>query len=799
MKNKLILIFISILLFSNIYCQNSDLINQELLFKKWDAMWICHPEHNGNKTGVYLFRKQVDLKETPDKFIVHITADNRYKFYVNGEMVCFGPARGELTNWYFESIDISSYLNKGKNVICATVWNYRWKSPPAQITKRTGLIVQGNTSKESLINTNNTWKVFHDIGNTTHIVKGLYAYMMGASEKLDFNKHPSGWKNLNFDYQEWSNAKELYNGVPARGIGYGELPSYILYPREIPLMEYKKQAFKEIRAVIGIDSADEIIQNKNLIIPANSNVKIILDQKQLTTAYSHLKFTGGKDSEIKITYAESLFVPREDSPYSTTKNQEKGDRNIIEGKEFIGNYDIVIADGGNNRIFEPNWWRVFRYVQLEINTKSYPLTLQEFNSHLTGYPFEKKSSFSSNISSHSKIWNTSWHTQRLCAGETFLDAYYEQLQYVGDTRIHSLISFYMSGDSLLWKKSINDFYNARASFGLIKSSAPSRSTLFMPTYSLLWINMVQDYHRHCNDSKFVEKMLPAIIENLNWFEERLDTNGLLTNLEMWNYVDWVNDDSWNYGVPPNDSNGHSSIINMLYVYSLQAASELMRDFGYTLRNKEYDKLAEKVKSRVLEKFWDEKRQLIADNSEKKVFSQHAQIIAILIDLLPENKQKSLFLKFHNNEALIQCSFYFKFYEFEAMKKVGLGELYIESLKPWHEMLELGLTTFAETPEPTRSDCHAWSASPGYHFLSLVCGIEPLSNGFNKIKFAPNFGKLKIIECVMPHKFGAIKMSLTKTNNDNIEGNIFLPVGLSGKFHWKDKVIDLTEGDNTFKI
>ena len=35
------------------------------------------------------------------------------------------------------------------------------------------------------------------------------------------------------------------------------------------------------------------------------------------------------------------------------------------------------------------------------------------------------------------------------------------------------------------------------------------------------------------------------------------------------------------------------------------------------------------------------------------------------------------------------------------------------------MLQLGLTTWAEKPEPTRSDSHAWSAHPNYGLLATI--------------------------------------------------------------------------------
>ena len=72
------------------------------------------------------------------------------------------------------------------------------------------------------------------------------------------------------------------------------------------------------------------------------------------------------------------------------------------------------------------------------------------------------------------------------------------------------------------------------------------------------------------------------------------------------------------------------------------------------------------------------------------------------------------------------------------------------LGPWQQMIDIGLTTFAETPEPTRSDCHAWSSSPNYDLLATVCGVEPASPGFATVRIAPHPGHLKQIKGVVPH-------------------------------------------------
>jgi hypothetical protein len=48
----------------------------------------------------------------------------------------------------------------------------------------------------------------------------------------------------------------------------------------------------------------------------------------------------------------------------------------------------------------------------------------------------------------------------------------------------------------------------------------------------------------------------------------------------------------------------------------------------------------------------------------------------------------------------------------------------DTLDPWRAMLAQGLTTWAENPEPTRSDSHAWSAHPNFDFLTIIAGITP---------------------------------------------------------------------------
>ena len=99
----------------------SQSINPDILSKVWNAKWIDVPNTQPQEYGIYHFRKSFELGEKPRQFIIHVSADNRYKLFVNGELVALGPAKGDLYHWNFETIDIAPFINGGKNIITAPV------------------------------------------------------------------------------------------------------------------------------------------------------------------------------------------------------------------------------------------------------------------------------------------------------------------------------------------------------------------------------------------------------------------------------------------------------------------------------------------------------------------------------------------------------------------------------------------------------------------------------------------------------------------------------------------------------
>ncbi len=608
-------LLITLFLFLTAYTARSQYphqdINENLLSRAWSAQWIAHPKVSLQEYSVQHFRNTFSLEDVPEEFVIHISADNRYQFFVNGELLGRGPARGDLLHYRFESYNIADLLQSGENVLAAVVWNFAEDAPVAQHTFRTGLIVQGNTKAEAIVNTNpEQWHVYHNqayspLTQEDFTVYGYYA--SGACDRVNGSQYPWGWETLNYSSNgEWVAPSARVVGRPY-GFRYGYGDGAInLYPRNIPMLEEKTERLAEVeRSSVAVDNAF-LRGNQPVTIPAQQQATILLDQTYLTMGYPEITVSGGAGSEIKVTYAEALY----------DENQKKGNRNETEGKEIVGFYDIFLPDGGENRTFQPLWIRTFRYLQLDIKTGDEPLVLEDLSHQFTAYPFEQAALVQTNEPVMDSIWDVSWRTARLCALETYMDCpYYEQLQYIGDTRIQALISLYVDGDDRLMRNALFQFANSITNEGITMSRYPSGLPQYIPPYALFWISMLHDYHMHREDDDFVEHFVPGMTRVLQWYETYVDTNNLLRGMPWWNYVDAIPE--FDRGTPPGAQDGHSTLITLQYLYTLQQAIELYNYFDLTEFADHYQRIADRIQEAVQETSYDESRQLYADTPEKE--------------------------------------------------------------------------------------------------------------------------------------------------------------------------------------
>jgi alpha-L-rhamnosidase len=723
-----------------------------------------------------------------------VSADNRFILFVNGARIGDGPARSDLQHWRYETFDIAGSLKVGDNVVGATVWNCGGMSPMAQISDQTGFLMQGDTTEQSDINTNTSWEVEEELGQGFLPTNGpeLHTYYAAPpSERLDASRYDWDWQNST---GPWKTAIGVGTGEPGRypnatplGTGSGVM-AWFLVPDPLPAMEYTEIGGGKIVRTEGTASVPELPAT----IPAHSKVSLLTDWGTMTTAYPDLVFGRGKGSKVRLTYAEALVDSRE----------KKGNRNEIAGRHIFGLSDSVLPDGAAHREWSPLWWRAWRYLQVDVQTGDEPLDVTSLTAHYSGYPFKERGSVTANDPLIARIWGVGTRTARMNAHETYSDCpYYEQLQYLGDTRIQALISYIDFGDDRLARQALDAYDESRIPEGLCLSRYPAAINQVIPTFSLLWIGMIHDYWLYRPDQTPVRAWTEHSRSVLEWYKAQVRPDGLLGLMPWWNFADWTKD--FVFGVPPQDTDGGSALLSLHYLGALKDSAELEDSLGNPALAADYRGRASALASTLLKTCWDETRGILADTPAHQHFSEETNALGVLYDVIPKDRQVAVMQAVLSHTVagptvptgeFSPASIYFRFYVARAMDHAGMDEQYLDSLGPWKEMLDQGLTTWGEVAVDTRSDDHAWSAHPNYDFVTLVAGIRPASPAFSTVLVAPHPGSLTEINATVPHPLGDIVAHYTKTGAGWVF-DLMLPPGLAGSFHWDGTNTPLVPGAN----
>ncbi|MBT6005319.1 MAG: hypothetical protein HOG79_06340, partial [Prolixibacteraceae bacterium] len=299
----------SVLIFLILISINS--IAQEVTFS---ASWISAENIELKEHNVIHLRKSFELTSVPDNFKVKISADNQYRLFVNGEYVCKGPGRSDLEHWYYQTIDLAEYLKSGENVFAVEVVNFGPTRGFSQLSHLTAFLMEGETEKEQIINTgNNGWKAINNLAyfpkevlwqQRIDITMGLY--VANPTDSIVGKKYLWGWQNPDFDDSNWKAAKYLdisaYRFNNVSGIFYPD--GWLLYERPIKNRIEKKEEFP---VFYNLDGLQKIQTLKNLKIPEHSKMSILIDNEVMTLGFPEMILTGGENSHVKVSYAETLF------------------------------------------------------------------------------------------------------------------------------------------------------------------------------------------------------------------------------------------------------------------------------------------------------------------------------------------------------------------------------------------------------------------------------------------------------------------------------------------------------------
>ncbi len=768
----------------------------------WPCRWVSIPEAHERPLAVaYRCRFELDSAETVR---VHVTADERYELFADGRRVGRGPERGDLQNWFYETYDLE--FGAGEHVVVARVWSFGPLSPTAQVSLRHGFLLSPHEDAhvEMLGTGVADWQGKALDGY--HFFRPERCHMTGPRVEVDGARFTWGFKNGQGEgWGPVEPAGPAVNGLRTRTaagkrlLKPGMLPAMLeerlQVGRVVFVSEPEAHEEEPAKARAEDDLEDEHAQWTDMLqgrgsvtVPPGTRRRVIVDLGDYYCAYPEVSVSGGAGGEVRVLWAESLCADPD------ALEGSKGNRDEVTGKYFVGFGDTFRPDGGEGRLFETLWWRPGRYLEVRCTAADKPLRLDGLAVRETHYPMENEGELECSDERWDPIVPIMVRGLQMCSHETYMDCpYYEQLMYVGDTRLEVLTTCAITRDDRLSRKAVRMFDASRIPEGLTACAYPSGGKTLIAPFSLWWAAMVWDYAHWRDDDEFVRSMVAAARAVMDYFLGCRNADSLVEAPRGWNFMDWVNDEGWEFGAPPDGQWGVSGMINWQFTLLLDQMVDLEEMVGEPELAARYRRLAAEQAQACEDAFWNEDRGLFADTLDHRCFSEHAQCLALLSNQLSDARGDRVADGLVSDPDLSRSTIYFSFYLLEALGRAGKMDAFFERLEEWYRLPELGFkTTYEVAPDGTRSDCHAWGAHPLWHYYATILGIRPAAPGFTQTRIEPKLGPLDHASGKLPHPRGFIEVGLEAADGQ-LTGAIVLPDGVTGEFVDGERTVPLKPG------
>ena len=676
------------------------------------AKWITASPVS-DQAALYVFSKRFTVTAPVTDFTVRISADTRYRLFINGRELSRGPCQSGEQVRYYEELSCGDALICGENEI--TVQVLHLVSPYFYTTAyhedKPALWFEGRLSTAdgvTAICSDETFTVRRrdDITFTGRsfwsippfeVVLGEPAYTELACRVLY--------------------VPQITPEQPLSALAWGSREKYTLEKRPIPL--FHPQEKRELKVVRTFTEDDRY--------------NIILDAGSYTTAMVSCDFQADAGTELRLIYAECVQLRGDDG------RLYKDMRDDPDGIIVSDAVDTLFASGDaqTHSFFQH---RAFRFIRVECSSP--PRYCHVFAARYT-YDFEQNAtnggvgSFECSDERYMQMWNVSRNTLECTTHELMVDcAFYEQQEYVGDVRFEANYAWRLSNDSAMQRKVLIDTVQSQQADGQIRGNYPNYIVQILNVSSYYFIYLLREYLRFTGDTDFARQLTGVCDRVLGYYEQSLTAQGLVLPRRGCRFLDWVA--SWDKGLPNNAQDTPLTVESLMYAAALNDAAEICSACGRHGLAAEYRERAGRLIAAVNALCYDTEAGLYIDGPGLPGLSEHANVWAILAGAVTGDAACSLAQRMMTRPDVARCSFSKHYDTLRAFEKASCYDLYAaEILSQWEDMLDRHCTTWCESLSFPRSECHGWSCIPMYEMSAMVLGVYPTENGFGKVRIRPH--------------------------------------------------------------
>ncbi len=635
---------------------------------------------------------------------IYLVAKDIYNLYINGNFVCFGPARAAKGYCRTDVLDIDEFLSEDNNIICVYVKSIYsgtlsfCKEEPLfgckivscgeeivssadfscylmtdsvicteRMARQRGFCEVYNMSVPREINDLSFYKKLEKkaVKEPKFLPRNVG---FAKNERVCFAKLSGGTVSLKPDGE----TERLFSGTKDFGAkfdGYERSKCSVLLSRDIISFEYDKEN-SEPKYLYEIFGAENTVCGK---------IQIEIEAK--------------KDTAIFVTYDDLLLNGtvdcfREKIIHALKWNLKKGKYRLLSGDVYSAKYIQIVSDDIDS---------VKNVSVIAIENGD------EFIEHRTGN--EKID----------KIIEASERTFRQNGYDLLTDCpSRERAAWLCDAYFSAKAEKFFSGNNRVEKNMLENYLlyenGELGDSGIIPMCYPSNITDVsenIPGWILWYVLELEDYLKRNSDKDFVMKFKSQLLFILDSFSSFENEYGLLENLTNWNFIEWSNASKYVDDVSiPN---------NILY-------SEVLRAVGTLLNDKTLSEKSKSVRENIISLayngtvFCDNLLRIDGKLVPTENHTELCQIFAVYFGILPDERFIGNFLTdFKNTEYA------------DKLDKTALfiGEVLrimaLYNIKAYKKVIDKCIEIFSDMAEKTGTLWESFniSASCSHGFASVI--------------------------------------------------------------------------------
>ena len=516
--------------------------------------------------------------------VLRIAASTVYRFFVNGEFVGFGPARGAHGYYRVDEWDVTQDLADGDNVVAIEVAGYNINSYYI-LNQPSFLQAEIAAGTEILAATGDSGKTFEAKLLSQRVQKvERYSFQRAFSEVYHFQAGVDDWR---------SHPKLKFRPEPCTVTGEKQLISRrIPYPRfnqrqpEQRILQGNVTVSRKIAKLwkprFLTDIGPELLgftEQQLAEVPAyelqrvaNRNTTKLKEPYSWTSPFPvsarsfHIfdfgtDLTGFIGARVKVRTPTRLYLTFDEMLVNGDIDFKRLDTvNIIAYELAPGSYNL--------ESFEPYTLRFLKFLALQGDCEVSQIHLREYVN-----PNVWSAHFDSSDDGLNLLFAAGRETFRQNSVDLFMDCpSRERAGWLCDSYFTSRVEHRLSGGSTVEDVFFQNFQLPKSFAHLPEGMLPMcypadhYNGRFIPNWALWFVLQLQEYLGRSGNHEMLSALRPKIVKLFDYFRAFLNKDGLLENLKSWVFIEWSAANNYTQDV--------NYPTNMLYAAALEAAGKM---------------------------------------------------------------------------------------------------------------------------------------------------------------------------------------------------------------------------------